>query len=198
MRILLYGGTFNPPHIGHVAATKTAWERLGPDKLIWMPSNDPPHKALAPGTPDAAHRLEMCRLSLPPLPGAEVSDLELRTGLRYTLDTADALSASLPGADITVLIGADMLMSLHLWHRAPELLARYPVAALARSDGGEAELLIRARELEISLGARVAVLPHAPVDISSSELRALLRRGEGREYLAAPVYAYIAEHGLYQ
>lgn len=197
MRILLYGGAFNPPHLGHTAAVKTAWDYISPDKLIWMPSGDPPHKALPPCTPSAAHRLEMSRLALMGLPGAEVSDLEIRLGLRYTFDTADALASSMPGAQITILVGGDMLLSLHGWHRAPELLARYPIAALARSEGSLEELSNRALELGRRFGARISVLSHVPVEISSSMLRELLRRGEGREYLAKPVYDYILSRRLY-
>lgn len=198
MRALLYGGTFNPPHLGHLAAAKTAWEHLSPDKMIWMPAGDPPHKALPAGTPSAAHRLEMSRLALLGFDGAEVSDLEVRLGLRYTLDTATALEAAAPGIRLTILIGADMLMSLHSWSRAPELLARYPIAALSRSKGSQHELAERAHELERGFGARITVLPHVPVEISSSRLRELLRRGEGREYLAGPVWDFIAFHGLYR
>lgn len=198
MNILLYGGTFNPPHIGHVAAAKTAWEILAPDKLIWMPAGDPPHKALPPGTPGAAHRLEMSRLALLNFPEAELSDLEIRSkGLRYTFDTAGAILARAPGARLTILTGGDMLMSLDSWHRAPELLARYAIAAITRGGGYTKALEEKAMELIRGFGARISILPHIPVEISSTALRSMLRRKEGREYLAEPVWNYIRENGLY-
>lgn len=198
MKIVLYGGTFNPPHTGHMAAAMTAWKCLSPDKLIWMPSGDPPHKQLPPGSPSVMHRLEMCRLMTLGTPGFEVSSLEVQLGLKYTFDTAEALRAASPDAEITLLVGGDMLLTLDAWHRAYDLLARYPVAALVRAGGTIREVAEKALALRKAFGARIVLLPHDPVDISSSDLRGMLIRGEGREYLTKEVFDHIIVHGLYQ
>ena len=94
MRIGIYGGTFNPPHIGHVHAAEEAGRVLGLDKLLIVPDNVPPHKTLPEGSPDNAQRLEMARLAFGAVPCAEVSDLELRReGKSYSVDTVRAVHA---------------------------------------------------------------------------------------------------------
>ena len=183
MDILLYGGTFNPPHLGHTAAAKTAFEILRPDMLIWMPSVVPPHKALPPGSPDALHRLEMTHLAAET---GVVSDLEITGGTRYTYDTVEALKKLYPGAEITVLMGGDMLKTLHTWHRSAELFAVCRAAALTR-DGTK----------PVSGEFNALLLPHTPLEISSTRLRDMLPRGEGREYLPRAVWEYIRQNKLY-
>jgi nicotinate-nucleotide adenylyltransferase len=121
MTLALYGGSFNPPHNGHVALARNALETLRPDRLIWMPSGDPPHKALPPGTPSAAHRLEMSRLAAGGLPGAEVSDFELTGGARYTIDTVSMLMERYKPDKLWLLMGSDMRESFDTWYRADEL-----------------------------------------------------------------------------
>ena len=77
MRIAVYGGSFNPPHLGHVAAARAAIEALRPDRLLVMPTNTPPHKQLERNSPSPAERLKLCRLAFGEIPGAEVSDMEM-------------------------------------------------------------------------------------------------------------------------
>ena len=122
MKLALYGGSFNPPHNGHISLARHAVEALRPDKLIWMPSGDPPHKALPEGTPSGAHRLEMSRLAAAELGGiAEVSDFELAGGARYTIDTVKMLTARYQPEKLWLLLGSDMWDSFHSWYCANEL-----------------------------------------------------------------------------
>jgi nicotinate-nucleotide adenylyltransferase len=132
MVLALYGGSFNPPHNGHVALTKFALEKLRPDKLIWMPSGDPPHKKLPPCTPSPKHRLEMCRLAVRGLSGVEVSDFELNGGARYTIDTVNMLRERYAPGKIWLLMGSDARESFESWYCAEELGAMAEIFAVSR------------------------------------------------------------------
>ncbi|MCL1807772.1 MAG: nicotinate-nicotinamide nucleotide adenylyltransferase [Oscillospiraceae bacterium] len=121
MTLALYGGSFNPPHKGHVALARKALETLRPDKLIWMPSGDPPHKAMPPNTPSPAHRLEMSRLAVEGLPHTEVSDFELSGGAKYTYDTVVMLRERYNPGKVWLLMGSDMWETFDSWHKADAL-----------------------------------------------------------------------------
>ena len=92
MRLLIYGGSFNPPHLGHTDALRTAAEHLSPDRILVIPAGIPPHKTLADGTPSPEDRLRLCRMAFGSVPGAEISDMEIRRkGKSYTSETVDIL-----------------------------------------------------------------------------------------------------------
>ena len=142
MRIGIYGGTFNPPHIGHVHAAEEAERVMGLDKLLIVPDNVPPHKTLPEGSPDNAQRLEMVRLAFGAVPCAEVSDLELRReGKSYSVDTVRAVHAQYPDAELWLLMGSDMLEILHLWHEPEALMRLANIGTFARGDAGESQRL---------------------------------------------------------
>lgn len=144
MRIGIYGGTFNPPHIGHVHAAEEAGRVLGLDKLLIVPDNVPPHKTLPEGSPDNAQRLEMARLAFGAVPCAEVSDLELRReGKSYSVDTVRAVHAQYPDAELWLLMGSDMLNILHLWHEPETLMRLANIGTFARDSAGEQEIFAR-------------------------------------------------------
>jgi nicotinate-nucleotide adenylyltransferase len=134
MNLGLFGGSFNPPHNGHVELARGAMEKLRIDKLIWMPSGDPPHKTLPEGTPSAEHRLEMSRLAVWDLPNVETDDFEITSGTRYTADTVEALHARYRPDILWLLMGADMWESFHTWHRAGELERLVSVYVCPRTD----------------------------------------------------------------
>lgn len=198
MRILVYGGTFNPPHRGHVHAVEAARRALEAERVFLVPASIPPHKPLAEGSPDAAERLRMTELAAAEIPGAEVLALELRReGVSYTSDTLRELKASFPEDELTFLVGTDMLLSLPAWHE-PETICRLAsIAVLARENGRESDLEAAAERLRGDFGATVHVIPGEPVEVSSSELRELLPKREGRELLPEKVYAYIIRRRLY-
>ncbi len=204
MKLGIYGGTFNPPHLGHTGAAKTAAAVLGLDKLFFMPDCLPPHKEMAEDAPGTEHRLEMLRVAVDGMQmkdRVEVSRLEIdRGGKSYTADTVDALSALYPDAELWLLMGSDMFLTLQNWYRAADILKRCRVAAFARSENDTSELLkIQAGYLHCTYGTVCTVisLPDL-VDISSTELRRRLAAGESTsEFLAPPVYGFILREGLY-
>ena len=201
MKIGIYGGTFNPVHLGHIQAARFAAEYLGLDKLLLIPTGIPPHKALDAGTPGPEHRLAMAELAAEAIgPMAEASDLELRRkGTSYTLDTVKAVQGEHPRSELCLLMGTDMFLTFHLW-RDPEQLAKLcTLCAFGRSEADTEALLAPQREyLARTLGARtVTIALPRMVDISSTRLREMLAKGEGREYLDPAVYGYILRKGLY-
>jgi cytidyltransferase-like protein len=167
MNIALYGGSFNPPHNGHIDVARGALGKLRIDKLIWMPAGDPPHKTLPGNSPDAAHRLALSRLAAEELPGAEVSDYEMTSGKRYTVDTAEMLHEKYKPDMLWLIMGQDMWDTFNSWRRVEELKRIAAVYVFPRTE------------------------------VSSTEVRALLARGLGKDKIPAKVWEYIRKEGLY-
>ena len=198
MRILIYGGTFNPPHAGHVRAVQAAAEALGPGRILLIPAAIPPHKALADGSPDGEERLALTRLAAAEIPGAEASDIELRReGKSYTSDTLRALKEMYPEDELIFLLGTDMLLTLPDWHEPEIICSLASVAVFSRETGREAEIARGAERLRRELSATVYVLSGEPVEVSSTQLREMLCRREGAELLPREVYAEIIRKRLY-
>ena len=202
MKIGIYGGTFNPPHLGHMAAAQTAIAALNLDKLLLVPAAIPPHKALPQGTPAPEHRLAMVEKMADAmrLPAVEVCPIELhRQGPSYTSDTLEEIRAQYPGAELWLLVGTDMFLTLHLWHQPEEIFRLAGVCAFGRTErDGEAVFAPQRDYLAHTFGARLPTITlPGLVDISSTRLRELLGRGEGREYLLPAVYGYILMNRLY-
>ena len=198
MRIVFYGGSFNPPHCGHVEAAMTISELLKPDKLLIIPSNIPPHKELAEGSPDAQERLLLTKLAFADVPRAEVTDLELhREGKSYTATTVEQLLAQYPEAEMYLAMGTDMLLSFEEWYRFRFLLETLTLAVFVRSEGEEAEMLRHAEYLKQQYGARIIPLRHEPKAMSSRDIRDMLCRRMGASFLPEAVYARIIANGDY-
>ena len=203
MKIGIYGGTFNPPHLGHLAAARAAIAALDLDRLMLVPAAIPPHKELPEGTPPPADRLAMAgkladALLLPKV--AEVDSLEMdRPGPSYTADTVELIHSREPEAQLWLLVGSDMFLTLHTWKEPERILKYASVCAFHRTQEDEAaRFAAQKARLERDYGARVQLIPvPGLVEISSTRLRELLVRGEGREYLHPSVYGYILLHGLY-
>lgn len=197
MRIGIYGGTFNPPHTGHRKAAREAIWALGLDKLLVIPTAEPPHKELPEESAGPEQRLELARLCFGGLEGAEVSPLEMeRGGKSYTADTVAELRRLYPGAELWLIMGGDMFLSLEKWYKSGELLREAGIAVSARADERE-RILAEAEKLRRERGARVRFIDEPPIVISSTALRESLRRAEGREYLTEETYAYIVKNRLY-
>ena len=164
MKIGIYGGTFNPPHLVHLAAARAAMDALGLDKLLLMPAATPPNKELPPGSPPAADRLAMAEklayaLLMPK--AVQVSALEMdRPGPSYTADTVEQLHEREPEAQLWLLVGSDMFLSLHTW-REPERIMKYAsVCAFHRTQADEAARFAAQKErLERDYGARIQLIP---------------------------------------
>ncbi len=203
MKIGIYGGTFDPPHIGHMESARAAAGILELDKLLFIPARLPPHKKLPAAAAAPKDRLAMTVLAADGLGlgcQAEVLETELeREGKSYTVDTLALLRERYPKDELWLLMGGDMFFSLHTWREPRRLLSMAQVAVFARSRSERAEDFERQREfLSKTYGARVRVLfPPRVIEISSTKLRGLLLRGEGGEMLWPPVYGYILMRGLY-
>ena len=127
MKIGIYGGTFDPPHLGHMEAARTALEQMNLDRLIIIPDCEPPHKDLAEEAATPQQRLEMAALMADGLgPRAEVSDLEIRReGKSYTADTVEALHETFPEDELWLLMGTDMFLTVQNWYQ-PERIFSMP------------------------------------------------------------------------
>ena len=206
MKIGIYGGSFNPPHLGHLAAAESAARYLELDRLMLIPAGIPPHKQLSADAPAPVHRLAMTRLmgaqiELDTLIPVEVSDMELtREGKSYTSDTLRLLHERYPDAELWLLMGTDMFLTFHLWHAPEEIVRHAGLCAFGRTerDGEEVFAPQRAFLGEKFPGCRIVTmtLPNL-VEISSTELRAGMVSGESEKMLAPQVYGYILREHLY-
>ncbi len=194
-RIGIYGGSFNPPHIGHIRGAVYAKEKLGLDRLLLIPALDPPHKALPAGSPTAARRLELVRLAAKGIPGVEVSDLELRReGKSYSYQTVEAIHAMYPEAELTLLMGTDMYLCFETWVHPERITALCDLAVLYRGEKGEQARLVAHRE---ETGISALFLENPVTDISSTQVRRMLRLRCAGEHLPQTVLSYILENKLY-
>lgn len=198
MRIIVYGGTFNPPHLGHVSALRSAMMQLKPDKTLVIPTGEAPHKQFASGSPDAQTRLELTRRAFEGVDGVEISDMEIRRGGKsYTELTLEEISSDCPGAEIYLLLGTDMFESLEQWQDY-RLIMRQAVLAPAVRRGDElSEVEVCAKRFAREYGAKTVFIDHDPISVSSTQLRELLPERGGLEYLPDAVYSEIIRRRLY-
>jgi nicotinate-nucleotide adenylyltransferase len=204
----ILGGSFNPPHRGHIALARHARAELGLERVLLMPARISPGKAAAqePNSARPEHRLEMCRLAVAGVEGVGASALEIeRDGPSYTVDTLRRLHADQPDIEITFILGADVARTLPAWRESSALpaLARFAVA-LRAAEPPPAEPPLGGRGVQPTPGEpgpafSISLLSMPAIDISSSLVRDRVRRGLPVEELVGPaVAAYIAEHGLYR
>lgn len=197
-QIGLFGGTFDPPHLGHLILASEAYSQLGLDRLLWILTPDPPHKQDQVITP-VEHRLAMLNLAIADNPTFELSRVELdRPGPHYTLDTVEAIAERYPDADITPIIGGDSLNDLPTWHRPKDLLYACHWVGVMRRPGEEPNLEALERELP-GISSKVHYVDAPLLEIASREIRNRIVSGRPyRYYLPLPVYEYINQHHLYQ
>lgn len=202
MSLGVLGGTFNPPHLGHLALARCALAQLGLERVLLVPSCLPPHKH-AEADPGPEHRLCMCELAVAGIPGLEACPLEVRRGgPSYTVDTLSGLHALHPEASLTLILGSDIARTLPCWQRPQEVLALADVALAARAGDAPGEVLEALDALrppgDAGTALPPALLEMPEVPISSSLVRARVAAGEPLDGFVPPaVAAYIAEHALY-
>ena len=204
MKIGVYGGAFNPPHLGHITAARAVSGLLKLDKLLVIPTGRPPHKTLPPGSPSAEQRLEMTRLAMEQAglgDRLQVLDLEVRReGNSYTSDTLAWLKEQYPEDELWLLMGTDMFLTLQAWHEPERVLSLAGVAAFGRTEADTEELFAVQRDYLCRTypQARIFTLSiPGVVDVSSTELREQLAGGKGGSLLAPAVYGYILREKLY-
>ncbi|MCD7927402.1 MAG: nicotinate (nicotinamide) nucleotide adenylyltransferase [Oscillospiraceae bacterium] len=199
MKIGIFGGTFDPPHLGHMEAVRTAVEQLELDKLLFIPARTPPHKNLPEDGASPAQRLEMTQLMADGLrmpDVVQVSGLELeREGKSYTADTLRQLHQRFPQDELWLLMGSDMFLSLHRWSRPEEIMALAGIAAFDRTQQLHgAPMEEQAEFLRNTYRAQVRLVPLPQVrELASNQIR---EQGTG-EGLWPPVWGYILRFGLY-
>lgn len=195
MRLGVFGGTFDPPHVGHLLAAVDAVEALTLDRLLFVPAAQQPLKV---GCESAApeHRLAMARLLAGDDPRFGVDPIEIdRAGLSYTVDTLGELARRLPGAELFFLVGADALATFPRWREPRRVLELARLVVLRRASD-DVELPTVMREAP---GREPIVLASRRVDVSSTEVRARVRAGLSiRGFVPDAVAAYVAEARLYR
>ncbi|MBQ7990080.1 MAG: nicotinate (nicotinamide) nucleotide adenylyltransferase [Oscillospiraceae bacterium] len=191
---VLFGGTFDPVHNGHVSAVRKIIDVLCPDRMIIMPARINPFKTGSVQCATALQRLEMCRLAFEG--SGEVSDLEIhREGVSYTIDTLEALMACAPD-EYYLAVGSDSLRSLPAWHRAEDIVRIANVVTVSRRCGED--LLPYARAIE-DMGGKVTLITADPFEVSSTQLRWMLSNNEDAAGLIPDkVYDYIKKNRIYQ
>ena len=198
-RIGIYGGTFNPPHIGHIQAAKQAVSLLGLSKLLLVPAYAPPHKSALPSnSPTPRQRLEMLRIAVADSPKIEVSDLELiREGISYSVETVAQVRRDYPEAELVLFVGTDMFLSFDTWKNPDEILKNASLGVFYRGEKGErSDIQEKKAELE-ARGARVYLVQNDVIPISSTQMRRLLAFRCAGEFLPEGVLDYVREHRLY-
>ena len=197
-RIGIYGGTFNPPHIGHIQAAKAAITALSLDKLILVPDRIAPHKVIPSGSPTPEQRLQMLRIAVSGSERMEVSELELnREGPSYTYQTILQMKQLHPDAELVLLMGTDMFLSFHTWRNPEVILENASLGVFYRGEKGEAAA-IEAKKAEMEqLGHSIYLVRNEVVNISSTQMRRLLAFRCAGEFLPEGVLDYIREHRLY-
>lgn len=197
-RIGIFGGSFNPPHLGHILAVREFQKKLSLDRVLLIPAATPPHKTLTANSPAASHRLEMTRLAAADLPFAEVLDLELRReGASYTADTIDELRRIYPHDELFLLMGTDMFLSFDTWYHPERIAAQAKLAVAHRSADNAQQLHSCAEKLKEKLHVTTVFVENEYLPHSSTSVRAMLAFRAAKDYLAPTVLSYIHENDLY-
>ncbi len=190
----ILGGSFNPPHVGHLMIASDACAMLGLEKVVFVPAANPPHKPVEEDV-SAAVRLEMTRLAVSGDERFAVSSVEIDAGLTYTLETLAEIKRQCVDCGLFFILGSDSLMQFETWHR-PNAILELCRLAVAPRPGDD----LRAVQQEAARWGRdmVTVLPTTVVGVSSSEIRSRVRGSKPVRYLVPEaVERYITEHRLY-
>ena len=200
-RIGILGGTFDPPHLGHLLIAETARVALGLESVLFVPAGEPWLKSGQRITP-AAHRLRMVQIATADNPDFCVSDCEVRrSGASYTVDTLRELrGAYWSETELYFIVGSDVLDQFHRWKEPDAILDLCRLAVIERPGGPADGIAVLSERFpdQVSSGAVVSVAGPR-VDFSASELRRILAAGLSTRYqIPDAVAAYISEYGLYQ
>lgn len=198
MRLGVFGGSFDPPHLGHLAVAEAAREALGLDLVLFVPAPRPPHKPGAPLAP-ISDRLDLLRAAVADNPAFAASDAEARRpGPSYSADTLEELHHEYPGAELFCLVGSDTAVQLQTWHDPPRLFAAAAFAVLVRPGWPEERVAAWWRAQPSDLRPHLVVVPAPGLDVSATDVRRRLASGRSVRYLVPePVRALIAARGLY-
>jgi nicotinate-nucleotide adenylyltransferase len=194
----IFGGTFDPPHLGHLILASEALAQLGLERLLWLLTPNPPHKPGQPITP-LAHRLAMLRLAIADEPRFEISEVEInRPGPHYTVETLRLLKEANPAGGLVYLMGGDSLRDLPTWREPGEILRLCHFLGVMRRPQDAVDLTALEMALP-GLAEKVHFVEVPLLEISSRQVRQRVARGDAfRYYLHPAVYDYIQRNGLYR
>ena len=198
MNTVIFGGSFNPIHNGHLEMLTAAAEYDFVDRVLILPDAIPPHKKTGDDFASKTDRLKMCEILAQENKKAEVSDIEIkRGGKSYMYDTVCELERLYPEDKLYLLVGGDMAVSLNSWHRAEELLEKVSIIAVGRNTVGEAELKTYLSELK-EKGIEVILCDKKTTSVSSTEIRKKLKQGETDIPIPQKIKEYIQENQIYK
>lgn len=198
MRILVFGGTFNPVHNGHVAMCKAAQKAIAPDLTLIIPTYTPPHKSVADGLLSGKDRLNMCKLAFDGFKNTEVSDIEVAAEEKsYSFITFTKLHGIYPDAEFYMLCGADMFLTLKSWYKYDRLIKLTAFCTVPRKSS-LSQLNEYAKEIEAD-GGKCVIIDMPPVDVSSTEIRKIIsNNGSADMLLPGKVADYIKTNRLFR
>ena len=197
-KIGIYGGSFNPPHVGHIRAAKCALDTLGLSRVLIIPAGIAPHKQLPSGSPTPDQRLQMTHLAVADEPQLEVSDLEIaRGGTSYTYQTVAQLRALYPDAQLVLLMGTDMFLSFETWKNPEDILRQVTLGVFYRGEPQEVAAIDAQKNYLEAKGAKVELVKNPVTAISSTQLRRLLCFDCAAPFLPTGVEAFIRKNKLY-
>ncbi len=197
-RIGIYGGSFNPPHTGHLQAARYALQTMQLEKLLIIPANTSPGKALCANMPTAEQRLQMTCLAFANEPGMTVLDIEIqRGGVSYTADTVTQIGKMFPNDELVLFMGTDMFLSFLKWYRPEQIIKLAELAVFYRGEYEEQQKVLAQKETLEKRGAKVHLVCNPVHQISSTDLRRMLIFGGAENWLCPSVADYIQSHQLF-
>jgi nicotinate-nucleotide adenylyltransferase len=197
VRLGIFGGTYNPPHLGHLVCAQEAYIQLRLDRVMLIPARIPPHKPVE-DEPGVEHRLELCRLAVDGDERLTVSEIEVgRSGPSYTIDTLQELHDQAPDSELFLIVGGDIAAGLPRWRDPEGVLERATLAVAKRR--GTSKARVDSAIAELQGGARTQFFQMPRIGISSTMIRRRVRSGQPIRYLVPEaVGRYIEREGLYR
>ncbi|MFG6328535.1 MAG: nicotinate-nucleotide adenylyltransferase [Lachnospiraceae bacterium] len=194
----IMGGTFNPVHIAHIKMAEAAYRQANLDKVVFMPSKNPPHKKDIHIIPEE-HRSAMLKLAISGIPYFAYSDFEFkREGITYSSQTLGLLHMQNPGEKYFFIMGSDSFFQLESWHMPGQIMEYAAIIAINRNGTGRKQMEEYAKELRERYNAEIIIAAMPQMDISSSCIREIiLSGGDASMYLPGKVWEYIKEKNCY-
>ncbi len=198
-RLGILGGTFNPPHNGHLYIAQQVKQAAKLDRVVFIPCGNPPHKAVE-GEVAAEVRLEMTRLAIEDYPGFELCDMEVRSKEKsYTANTLRQLKKLYPDYELYFIVGGDSLNDLEEWYHPEVILSLAEIAAVSRKGLNSSAAMAKAELYRKKYNAQITLVEVEPMDISSSEIRDSIRLGEDvSPFISQRVLDYIEKNKIYK
>lgn len=194
------GGTFDPIHMGHLILGEQSFEQLHLDKVLFMPSGNPPHKRNRTGRASDGQRVDMVRLAIENNPHFELSLAEMHeTGYTYTYRTLEELKEQNPDTDYYFIIGADSLFTFDEWKEPARICRACTLVVAVRDHASSDELNQEIKRLSAEYEGRFTLLDTMNIDVSSHQIRSWVSEGKSlKYYVPDPVISYMKENGIYR